>query len=104
MGTHIEVDPEELDAHAANILTLHQRFDAVLSAIDTVSQDDQAYGIICQFLPPILEGRQSEQRELTSMEQGNLERLAQALKDTASSYRDVDDAAAADLDQIEGEL
>ncbi|MEU5873934.1 type VII secretion target [Glycomyces sp. NPDC047369] len=104
MGTHLEVDPDELDAHAANIMTLHDRFDAVLSAIDAVSQDDQAYGVICQFLPPILEGRQSVQRELTAREQGNLERLAQALKDTATSYREADETAAADLGRIEGEL
>jgi len=104
MTTDVDVDPDDLVTHAANIDALRERFGAVLSAMDSVVQDDEAYGIICQFLPPILAGRQDEQKELTTMAQENLELLAQALRDTADSYTAADEAAAEEQRQIENEL
>lgn len=104
MGDHIDVEPEALITHAAHIDSLRERFGAILSAMDSVEQDNEAYGIICQFLPPILAGRQADQKELVEMAQENLELLAQALRDTAEAYDAADEATAQEHEQLMNEL
>lgn len=104
MAGHIDVEPDALITHAGNIDALRERFGAILSAIDSVSQDNEAYGIICQFLPPVLAGRQEDQKELTTMAQENLEMLAQALRDTAASYTEADEAAAEEQNKLLDEM
>ncbi|MFB9662846.1 type VII secretion target [Glycomyces mayteni] len=104
MSDRFDVVPDDLRAHAANIDAVRARFADVLSAIDTIAQDNEAYGIICQFLPPILAGRQDEQKELTSMAEENLDLLAQAVRATADDYESVDEATAEDYRTIQNEL
>ncbi|MCD0442265.1 ESX-1 secretion-associated protein [Glycomyces sp. A-F 0318] len=94
MADHFDVVTDDLRAHAGNIDAIRERFAAVLGAINSVSQDDEAYGIICQFLPPILADRQEEQKELTAMAQENLELLAEAVRATAEDYEAADEASA----------
>ena len=104
MSDHIEVVTDDLRAHAANIDALRERFAAVLDAIGTVSQDNEAYGIICQFLPPVLADRQAEQKELTSMAQENLELLADALRTTAEDYEAADEAGAQEQRSLQDQI
>jgi len=104
VSDRFDVVPDDLRAHAANIDAVRARFADVLSAIDTISQDNEAYGIICQFLPPILAGRQDEQKELTTMAEENLDLLAQAVRATADDYESVDEATAEDYRTIQNEL
>jgi hypothetical protein len=104
MSDRIDVVTEDLVTHASHIDALRERFGAVLSAMDSVEQDDEAYGIICQFLPPILAGRQDEQKELVEMAQENLELLAQALRDTAEAYSAADEATAQEHEQLQNDL
>jgi phage-related tail protein len=104
MISHIDVEPEALITHASHIDSLRERFGAILSAVDSVEQDNEAYGIICQFLPPILAGRQADQKELVEMAQENLEMLAQALRDTADAYNAADEATAEEYNQLQDEL
>lgn len=101
MSDHFEVVTDDLRTHAASIDAVRDRFGAVLSAIDTIAQDNEAYGIICQFLPPVLAGRQEEQKELTTMAQENLELLAEAVRATADEYDAVDEAVASDYRSIQ---
>ncbi|MFG3342462.1 type VII secretion target [Glycomyces sp. NPDC048151] len=104
MGGYIEVVTEDLVTHASHIDSLRERFGAILSAMDSVEQDNEAYGIICQFLPPILAGRQADQKELVEMAQENFEMLAQALRDTADAYDAADEATAQEHKQLQDEL
>ncbi|GAA1688463.1 hypothetical protein GCM10009830_40090 [Glycomyces endophyticus] len=104
MSDRFEVVTDDLRGHAANIDAVRARFDAVLSAIDTIAQDGEAYGIICQFLPPILSGRQDEQKELTTLAQENLELLAEAVRSTADDYDAADQAVAADYQSIQAAI
>jgi phage-related tail protein len=104
MGDHIDVEPEALITHAAHIDSLRERFGAILSAMDSVEQDNEAYGIICQFLPPVLAARQEDQKEFTTMAQENLELLAQALRDTADAYMAADEETADEQNQLLNEL
>lgn len=104
MGDHIDVVTEDLVTHASHIDALRERFGNILSAIDSVEQDNEAYGIICQFLPPILAGRQAEQKELTTMAEENLELLAEALRETAEAYDEADEVTAQEHDQLQSQL
>lgn len=104
MAADVDVVSEDLVTHASNIDSVGQRFANVLSAIDSVSQDNEAYGIICQFLPPVLAGRQERHKQLTAMAQENLERIAQALRDTADAYESADEATATEHGQLLDEL
>ncbi|MEV3938324.1 type VII secretion target [Glycomyces sp. NPDC049804] len=104
MAADIDVVSAELVSHASHIDAIRERFGSVLSAIDSVSQNDEAYGIICQFLPPVLASREADQKELTTMAQENLELLAQALRDTAAAYDAADEAAAEEQNQLLNEL
>ncbi|WP_157974824.1 type VII secretion target [Glycomyces dulcitolivorans] len=94
MSDQFGVLTDELRTHAASIDAIRDRFAAVLSAIDSIAQDDQAYGVLCQFLPPTLEDRQNEQKELTAIAQENFELLAEAVRGTADDYDAVDEAVA----------
>ncbi|WP_026930077.1 type VII secretion target [Glycomyces tenuis] len=104
MGDHIDVEPEALIAHAGHLDEIRDRFGAILSAIDSIEQDNEAYGIICQFLPPVLAARQGDQKEFTAMAQENLELLAQALRDTADAYTAADEEAAEEQTRLLNEL
>ncbi|PRY59609.1 type VII secretion target [Glycomyces artemisiae] len=104
MSDRFGVVPDDLRAHAANIDAVRERFADVLSAIDTIAQDNEAYGIICQFLPPILAGRQDEQKELTTMAEENLQLLADAVRATADDYEAADEAVAGDYGTIQAEI
>jgi len=99
-----DVTPEDLVAHAANIDALAERIGPIMDAMSSVTESTEAYGIICQFLPPVLAGRQAEQKELVAMAQENLEMLAQAVRSTAEAYEAADEAAAEDHRQLEDAL
>ena len=49
-----EVVSEELSAHAAKLDDLAGRVATAVSAAEVVSMSDQAYGLLCSFLPPIV--------------------------------------------------
>jgi uncharacterized protein YukE len=104
MSDHIDVEPEAIMTHAAHIDELRDRFAAIQSAMDSVQQDNEAYGIICQFLPPILAERQEDQKRLSTKAQSNLEKLAQALRETADSYTAADEETAQEYEQLQAGL
>lgn len=79
-------DPEELRAHATNVDTLNDRFGNVKDASSHISQDDQAYGLLCGWISGILEGRHQKQDELIGKVEENLTLVAKSLRDTADEY------------------
>jgi len=104
MGSGFQVDPEEMRAHAASLLRLHERFANVKDASGQIGKADDAYGKLCMFLPPVLESRHTEQDEAVADLAENLELLAQAVKECAVDYEEADDAAADEFDDLEAEL
>lgn len=104
MAADVDVVSEDLVSHASNIDSIGERFGNILSAVDSISQDNEAYGIICQFLPPVLAGRQERHKGLVAMAQTNLENLSQALRDTADAYDSADEATAKEHEQLLNEL
>lgn len=104
MSDRLEVDVDELRAHASNLMSIHERFAAVKSASDTIAQADDAYGQLCQFLPPVLEGRHQAQDECVDALAENIELLAEAVNDCAETYEEADAVAGEDFSTLESEL
>jgi hypothetical protein len=95
MGDGYTVKPEELRKHAANLDSLKERFAAVKSASAHITQDDQAYGLLCGWISGILEDRHRTQDELVAYVEENLAIAAKELRDTADDY-EAEDAGSAD--------
>lgn len=104
MADSFEVDLDELRSHASNLRTIHLRFAAIREASSHISQDDEAYGQLCQFFPAILEGRHVEQDEAVDVLAENLELLAEAVGESADLYEEADLLASDDLNALEGEI
>ena len=98
------VDPEQLRTHAQNLNGLSDAFADVLGAIDHITEDDEAYGLLCQWIPPILSERQQTQKDITQLLQTNLGKIAEALRETAADYEAADEQAAADFERHESDL
>jgi uncharacterized protein YukE len=98
------VDPEQLRTHAQNLDGLADAFADILGAGDHITQDDEAYGLLCQWIPPILADRQQEQKDITQLLQTNLGKIAAALREAAADYEAADEDAASGLDRAGSEL
>lgn len=55
-----EVVVDELRGHAGHLDGLMDRLGTALSAANTVSMDESAYGLLCAFLPPIINPMEQE--------------------------------------------
>jgi hypothetical protein len=85
-----EVHPEELHTHAANLRSIHGRFDAVKEASAHITGGDGAYGTLCRWVPAMLEDRHQAQDELIREVAFNIVSLAGAVSDCADEYEAAD--------------
>jgi hypothetical protein len=104
MAEGYEVDPDQLGQLASRFAAFAGEFDALVTASQAISQDDEAYGILCSWIPAILEGRHEEFDELIAYGQENMTLLAEAIGETADDYEATDEDAANELKGIEEEL
>lgn len=100
MSGGFQVDVEALRAHAAALSAIHDRFAAIKSASSTIFQADEAYGQLCQFFPPILEGRHRDQDKGVEMLAENIELLAAGIKKTADSYQRIEESTTGHFDSF----
>lgn len=94
MTDELTVDAAQLRRHIAHLEAVRARFDAVRSASAAIAQDGAAYGLLCGWLPPVLEGRHQRQDGLVAYVAENLALAADALADIAAAYEDTDAATA----------
>jgi hypothetical protein len=104
LGDKYTVDPEELRRHAGNIESLKDRFAAVKAASTHITQDDQAYGLLCGWISGILEGRHTKQDELVAYVEENLAIVAKELRETADDYQAREDETADVMNKIKADL
>ncbi len=102
MSDEFAVDAAQIRRHIANLESVRARFGAVRSASASIAQDGAAYGLLCSWLPPILQGRHQRQESLVAYVEENLALAADALAEVALAYEDVD-ASAADAVRRAGE-
>ncbi|WP_406688960.1 type VII secretion target [Saccharopolyspora sp. ID03-671] len=97
MGDGYTVNAEQIRAHAAKVEQIQARFDAVKSASAHITQDDQAYGLLCGWISGILESRHARQDELISYVAENLSLAAESLRAAADDYQAMDEDHAAQI-------
>jgi hypothetical protein len=94
------VEIEQLRAHARNVQAVRDRFSAVQAASANITQNDQAYGLLCGWISAVLEGRHQKQDELIAYVAENLDIAARELELSADAYDSVDNDGADRLNQI----
>ncbi|KOX30073.1 hypothetical protein ADK67_09935 [Saccharothrix sp. NRRL B-16348] len=95
MASGYDVAVEALDKHARS---LDDRAAAVAEAVQaatSVSVSEDAYGIICQFLPPCINPVEDEGVNALKAAVECLEEDARTIRATAAAYRATDEANAA---------
>ena len=90
----LAVDAAQIRRHIAHLEAVRARFAAVRSASAAITHDGTAYGLLCSWLPPVLEGRHQQQDDLLAYVEENLARAADSLAEVATAYTDADAAAA----------
>ncbi|GAA1332610.1 hypothetical protein [Saccharothrix algeriensis] len=85
-----QVDVEQLRAHAANVAEIQARFAAVKAASAHITQDGQAYGVLCEWISGVLEGRHTEQDELIAYQEETLGIVVKTLLVSSDDYETVD--------------
>lgn len=96
------VDAAQIRRHAGNIEAVRARFAAIRAASAHIAQDHSAYGLLCSWLPAVLEGRHQRQDSLVAYVEENLSLAADELAAVADAYEEVD-AGAADAIRRAGE-
>ncbi len=94
------VEIEQLRTHAQNVQAVRDRFAAVQAASANISQNDQAYGLLCGWISGVLEGRHRKQDELIAYVAESLDIAARELELSADAYDTVDNDEADRLNQI----
>ncbi|WP_308012536.1 type VII secretion target [Saccharopolyspora sp. 6T] len=89
-----EVVSEDLTAHAAHLDALTDRIDTAISAAEQVSMSDEAYGLLCSFLPPIINPTEQEGIAALQAAREGIETTAQNVRTSAEEYdtNDEDDS------------
>lgn len=95
--TSFNVFAEDLTAHASHLDGLTDRLDTAISAAEAVSMSDEAYGILCSFLPPIVNPTEEEGINALKAAREGVSATADNVRDTAKQYQETDDANADSL-------
>ena len=86
-----EVVPDELRTHASHLGGLVDRLNTAVDAAGTVTMDDSAYGLLCAFLPPIVNAATQDQAtETLKAAVEAMTTTADNVRTAASSYDDQD--------------
>lgn len=96
----IEVVTEELTAHASHLDGLVDRLDTALSAAETVSMSDEAYGLLCSFLPPTINPVEEEGMNALKAASEGVNITADNVRATAVQYQDTDDGNSQSFDPL----
>jgi hypothetical protein len=94
----------ELRAHAGRIDGLLDRLGQALDAAQTVSMPDTAYGIICQFLPPVINPLEQRGMDAIAASRSGMADAATAVRDSATTYDTHEQANTQSFGQISDAL
>ncbi|SFA71314.1 Excreted virulence factor EspC, type VII ESX diderm [Amycolatopsis marina] len=90
-----EVVPEDLVAHASHLDGLVDRLNTAASAARTVSMSDQAYGLLCAFMPMIVNPMEEEASGALDAAVEGVGITADNVRAAAAGYQDADQTHAA---------
>lgn len=97
---YYEVAAEELRAHASHLDGLTDRLHTALSAAQTVSMSNHAYGLLCSFLPPVIDPMEQKGIEALRSAGDGVRTTADNLRTTANDYQDNDQSNAKSLQRF----
>lgn len=100
MGEGFAVSTDQLSDLSTRFASFATEFDAILTASAAITQDDEAYGLLCSWIPAVMEGRHEAFDELMRYGQENMTLLADAIGSTAESYESADEDIATDFDGL----
>ncbi|MER7015162.1 type VII secretion target [Saccharopolyspora sp. NPDC000359] len=95
-----QVEAEDLTAHASHLDGLSDRFDTAIDAAQQAMSDD-AYGLLCSFLPPIINPMEEEGLEALKAAKEGVSTTADNVRQTAKEYQEVDQAGADNFSQFD---
>ncbi|GAB2686444.1 hypothetical protein GCM10027271_56430 [Saccharopolyspora gloriosae] len=98
-----EVVSEDLRAHASHLDALTDRLGTALSAAQEVSMSDEAYGLLCSFLPPIVNPTEEEGVNALKAAREGVEVTAENIRTTAKEYDANDDDNAESFRKFENQ-
>ncbi|MGI8309136.1 type VII secretion target [Saccharopolyspora hattusasensis] len=96
-----EVVAEELTAHASHLDGLTDRMDTAISAAEAVSMSDEAYGLLCSFLPPIINPMEQEGMDALKAAKEGISVTADNVRQTSKAYQETDEAGADNFSQFD---
>ena len=91
MTGSFELVPEELRAHASRLDGIRDRLSTALDAARTVSLPTGAYGVICQFFPPMVDPVEQMGMDAIAEAVTAMQSTADEVRETARTYEMVDD-------------
>lgn len=89
-----EVVVDDLRRHSGHLEGLMDRLATAVAAADTVSMDDGAYGLLCGFLPSIVNPMEQEGIDALKAATAALGNTADNVRMAVNGYEDVDQANA----------
>ena len=89
-----EVVSEELTKHAAHPDELVDRLGTAIPAAQTVSMSDEAYGLLCSFLPPKINPVEEEGMNALRAASEGVRATADNVRTTAREYQETDEGNA----------
>ncbi|GIG86243.1 type VII secretion target [Plantactinospora endophytica] len=93
MADAFNVDPAQLHRHAARVLAVRDQLGAIKGASRAISQNDEAYGLLCGWIAGILEARHQRQDALYAYVEENLSLASEALTTAARAYESADSSS-----------
>lgn len=96
--TSFEVVADELTTHASHVDGLADRLGTAQDAAKTVGMSDQAYGLLCQFLPPFISPMEEKASAAIDAATDAVKTTAENVRTTASDYQEGDEAQARPFD------
>lgn len=98
MAGGYQVITEALVAHATHLGGVHDQLATALDAAQQVSMPRDAYGVICQFFPPMIDPIEQSGVDALSCAVQVMAETIDAVKQTARDYDTVDAANAASFE------
>lgn len=85
-----DVVTDDLRAHASHLDAFTDRLSTAMSAATTVSMSNDAYGLLCSFLPPIIDPMEQEGMDALKAASEAVDIMSANVRTAASTYQDSD--------------
>lgn len=100
-GGGFGTDPDEVRAHAKKVANVSDRLGNALSAAGQTTLNNQAFGLIGQFLVPMVMSVEGGTTAAINLAQNNAENLFNNVKAAADEYDQADEQSSHDVQSVQ---